>query len=227
MRSTASLFWREFYPAHCCEAFCQLPYVSIAGDACSDADSVSDASRTRWRALISSTVRELCNQLRANDQVLCVITLRLSPSITCGYLGITTNSGEYQCEMHCLDELFDENDTKRFALVTAEYMESSKTLQTQNWNSTSYLKAGMSVSVGHCRRSVQGRQRLRSYTEAFAAGRFDRLQRIVPAGFQWFARAKKIPELTHSIRVLVPMQSSVRAHLRSSLRSMVDLRSTL
>jgi Ran GTPase-activating protein (RanGAP) involved in mRNA processing and transport len=110
---------------------------SIMSDTDPDADSISDASNNHSAddALISSAVRKLCDQLRANDP-------RISSTFeTSNYIS-GCSEAEYIAVFQALKEntslkhiafefgvLFERQYTERSALVTAEYVESSKTLQ--------------------------------------------------------------------------------------------------
>jgi Ran GTPase-activating protein (RanGAP) involved in mRNA processing and transport len=119
---------------------------SIMSDADSDADSISDSSNAQVHAggneaLISSAVRELCDQLRAND-----------PRVLADDSVFELNNYIMDCsETECIAifqalkentsvkhidfrRLFGGQYSKRSVLVAAEYVESSKTLQTLNLN---------------------------------------------------------------------------------------------
>jgi hypothetical protein len=115
---------------------------SIMSDADSDPDSISDSRNPHDdaggdEALISVAVRELCNQLWTNDpHVLANASVFVPFNYICDY-------SEAECiavfqalkentSVECIDfdRLFDGKYTKSSALVAAEYVESSKTLQT-------------------------------------------------------------------------------------------------
>jgi hypothetical protein len=105
----------------------------------SDADSISDSSNAHVdvrgdEALISSAVRELCDQLRANDPHVVDEGNIFEPS--------HYKSHYSEAECMALFQALKENSSvkrivfsmlfdyaKRYALVAAEYVESSKTLQ--------------------------------------------------------------------------------------------------
>jgi Ran GTPase-activating protein (RanGAP) involved in mRNA processing and transport len=107
----------------------------------SDADSISDASSAhRDEALISSAVRELCNQLRANDPSVLTNRAFYISYYDDDYIG--RQNSEAECiavfealkentSVKCIDfdKLFDGMYTKSSVLVAAEYVESSTTLQ--------------------------------------------------------------------------------------------------
>jgi Ran GTPase-activating protein (RanGAP) involved in mRNA processing and transport len=110
-------------------------------DTDSDADSISDASNVHVaaggdEALISVAVRELCNELRANDPRL------LGQSFTFKPHQYISNYSEAECIafFQALKEntsvkhidfiVFQGHYTARSALAAAEYVESSKTLKT-------------------------------------------------------------------------------------------------
>jgi hypothetical protein len=104
-------------------------------DTGSDVDSISDASTGHSdEALISPAIRQLCNQLRANDYSSRFIPshfLRGCTEAECiavfQALKENTSVKHIAFEFSMLFEL--NNYTERSALVTAEYVESSKTLQ--------------------------------------------------------------------------------------------------
>jgi Ran GTPase-activating protein (RanGAP) involved in mRNA processing and transport len=120
----------------------------------SDADSISDTSNTHIDAgdddsLISSPVRELCNQLRANNLPILDNYSIFAPSNFISHL----SEAEWIAIFQALKEntsvkhidfsmLFRRHHTKKSALTAAEYVESSKTLQTLNF--------GFSVEVPEC-----------------------------------------------------------------------------
>jgi hypothetical protein len=115
-------------------------------DTGSDVDSISDASTGHSdEALLPSAVREVCNQLRANDPRLLKHDSVLDPS---HYLSRYSDA-EWIAVFQALKEntsvkhidftsLFEQHITKRSALVTAEYLGSSKTLQTLNLGHSRY-----------------------------------------------------------------------------------------
>jgi hypothetical protein len=107
----------------------------------SDAYSMSDSSSVPVdaggdEALISVAVRKLCDQLRKNDPRALYHNSTFPTHRTTGY-----SEAGYIAVFQALKEntsvkridfrmLFEGNYTKRSALVAAEYVESSKTLQT-------------------------------------------------------------------------------------------------
>jgi Ran GTPase-activating protein (RanGAP) involved in mRNA processing and transport len=107
----------------------------------SDADSISDASSAhRDEALISSAVRELCNQLRANDPSVLTNRAFYISYYDDDYIGRQNTEAECiavfealkeNTSVKCIDfdKLFDGMYTKSSVLVAAEYVESSTTLQ--------------------------------------------------------------------------------------------------
>jgi hypothetical protein len=114
-------------------------------DAESDAESISDSSNAHvddggddgGEALISVAVRRLCNQLRANDPRVLGDNSSFAPLryITgysaAEYIAIFQALKENTSEKHIDFTQFKLHCTKRSALVVAaEYVESSKTLQT-------------------------------------------------------------------------------------------------
>jgi hypothetical protein len=116
----------------------------------SDADSISDSSDAHSddddgsEAIISPAVRELCNQLRANDPRV------LRHSSTFRLYDSLRGCSEAECidVFQALKEntsvkhinfwmLLDRHNTERSVLAAAEYVESSKTLQTLDLSDTS------------------------------------------------------------------------------------------
>jgi hypothetical protein len=113
-------------------------------DSDSDSDSISDSSNAHVddaggdEALISSDVREFCNELRANDPRFAAngSVFELSDYI----YGCSEAEGiavfqalkENTSVKHIDFKQFQRRNTERSALVAAEYVESSKTLQTLN-----------------------------------------------------------------------------------------------
>jgi hypothetical protein len=111
-------------------------------DTDSDADSISDASNAHVdvagdEALISVTVRGLCDRLRANDPRLLKHNSVLIPfryrsifseaECIAIFQALKENTSVKHIEFR---GLFERHDTKRSALAAAECVESSKTLQT-------------------------------------------------------------------------------------------------
>jgi hypothetical protein len=113
-------------------------------DTNSDADSISDSSDAHVdvdasgdEALLSSDLRELCKQLRANDpRVLNEDSIFELIRHTSGYteaesIAIFQALKENTSVKHIdFNVLFEVYNTQGFALAAAEYVESSKTLQT-------------------------------------------------------------------------------------------------
>jgi hypothetical protein len=111
-------------------------------DTDSDADSISDSSNAHvdvdgGAEAISSAVRELCNQLRANAPRVMTYSSTFVPSNSfCGcseaecievFQALKDNTSVKRIRFSMP---FDRHYTERSALVTEEYVESSKTLQT-------------------------------------------------------------------------------------------------
>jgi hypothetical protein len=107
----------------------------------SGADSISDSSNAHGdagggEALMSVGTRELCNQQWANEQCLLDGDSRFVPS---DYIAGCSEAEcievfqalkENTCVKHISLTLGERNSTKRYAFVAAEYVESSKNLQT-------------------------------------------------------------------------------------------------
>jgi hypothetical protein len=119
---------------------------SIMSDIDSDADSISGSSNAHSdddaadgdEASISVAIRELCIQLRTNDPlILChSSTFILSRYITgpseAEWIAVFQALKENTSVKHIDFILFERHCTKRAALIAAEYVESSKTLQTMD-----------------------------------------------------------------------------------------------
>jgi hypothetical protein len=118
-------------------------------DTDSDADSISDSSNAHVdvggdEALISSAVRELCSQLRANDsRVLDEENVFVPSRYKSHYseaecIALFQALEENNSVKHVDFSMFFErrNYTERSALAAAVYLESSKTLQTLDWGSS-------------------------------------------------------------------------------------------
>jgi Ran GTPase-activating protein (RanGAP) involved in mRNA processing and transport len=122
-------------------------------------DSISDSSNTYSDdddsyddSTSSSAVRELCNRLRANDP-----RFAANGSVFELYNHMTGSEAEFIAVFQALKEntsvkhiaftmLFEQHNIKRSVLVAAEYVESSKTLQT------------LDLSVGRFHDSHEGRE---------------------------------------------------------------------
>jgi Ran GTPase-activating protein (RanGAP) involved in mRNA processing and transport len=112
-------------PTHCSG----LSTVAASQSIMSDTDVDTD------EALLSVNVRELCDQLRANDP--CILSRNSTFEISyhifgCSeaeYIEIFQALKENTSVKHIRLTLFERYCTKRSALVAAEYLESSKTLQ--------------------------------------------------------------------------------------------------
>jgi hypothetical protein len=117
----------------------------------SDADSISDSSNAHvdtggHEALLSSAVRELCDQLRANDpRVLADDSVFELLNYTMDYSeaeriaifqALKENTSVKHIDFSMLSERH--NHSKRSALAAAEYVESSKTLQVLDLSASRY-----------------------------------------------------------------------------------------
>jgi Ran GTPase-activating protein (RanGAP) involved in mRNA processing and transport len=119
-------------------------------DADCNADSISDASNAHSddndgsEAIISPAVRELCNQLRANDPRVLRHSSTFVPSTFLGgssedeCIAVFQALKENTSVKHVDFTLFQRHGNgRRSALAAAEYVESSKTLQTLDLSDTS------------------------------------------------------------------------------------------